>query len=191
MKTIHGEEPQAIIHRGRPCIDHPSRSGWQHELHPNRIHKGTTTFSWCRFVASSVCLSSSVSCFALWFCCFVLFFVLLCFALFLFVLHLDFVLALFLKFQLVADLFSLSSAVFFFWPSFNYALVYVFVINVAGSVFNKAPLVDFRRCIAWSYGLCCFELRFMIVAGMTYFILFFRCTYLACLSLGPWLAPSL
>jgi hypothetical protein len=101
------------------------------------------------------------------------------------------VLALFLKLQLVADLFSLSSAVFFFWPSFNYTLVYVFVINVASSVFNKAPLVDFRRCIAWSYGLCRFELRFMIVAGMTYFILFFRCTCLACLSLGPWLAPSL
>lgn len=138
-----------------------------------------------------LCVSSFVSRFDLWFCCFVLFFVLLCFALFLFVLHLDFVLALFLKLQLVADLFSLSSAVFFFWPSFNYTLVYVFVINVASSVFNKAPLVDFRRCIAWSYGLCRFELRFMIVAGMTYFILFFRCTCLACLSLGPWLAPSL
>jgi hypothetical protein len=56
-------------------------------------------------------------------------------------------LALFLKLQLVADLFSLSSVVFFFWPSFNYILEYVFVINVASSVFNKAHLVDFRRCI--------------------------------------------
>jgi hypothetical protein len=84
-------------------------------------------------------------------------------------------LALFLKLQLVADLFSLSSVVFFFSPSFNYILVYVFVINVAGSVFNKARLVDFRRCIIWSYGFCCFELRFMIVAVMTYCNLFFRC----------------
>jgi hypothetical protein len=75
------------------------------------------------------------------------FFVLLCFVLFLFVLHLDF----YNFFGTVSEVAVSCRSIFIFvggvFLLVNYILVYVFVINVAGSVFNKARLVDFWRCI--------------------------------------------
>jgi len=90
-------------------------------------------------------------------CAFLFFSVLRCFSLSCIWISTIF-LALFQKLQLVADLFSLSSVVFFFWPSFNYILVYVFVINVAGSVWlvwliSGDALSDHTDCVVLNCGL--------------------------------------
>ncbi len=77
------------------------------------------------------------------------FFVLLCFALFLFVLHLDF----YKKIGTVSEVAVSCRSIFivvggvFLLAIFQLYFGICLVINVASSVFNKAHLVDFQRCI--------------------------------------------